>query len=323
MIIDVRENFGAAVLLVEQNAGLALSVAERGYLMQSGKIVASSPISELKDSGLMRDLYLGEGRRRTLQRKRDKLRRRGSDRRLTMAISRDKSMQLGELDRPGNLPSRVASLISTEIAENRLKPGDRLPTEQELAEMLGVSRNVVREAIARLRSDGVLHSRQGAGVLVETASAVDPPDRSEGARGPGGLPQALRASPDSRMRGRRHLPPSGRTEGGDGGDHPQHSSASASRALQIEADSAFHRAVARATDNNYMTTFVNFISEQVAPPASRSPRRSSDPAVNARILSTEHGAIPTTPILARRPSLARAAMRRHISNAASRLGLKP
>ena len=66
VIIDVRENFGAAVLLVEQNAGLALSVAERGYLMQSGKIVASSPISELKDSGLMRDLYLGEGRRRTL-----------------------------------------------------------------------------------------------------------------------------------------------------------------------------------------------------------------------------------------------------------------
>jgi branched-chain amino acid transport system ATP-binding protein len=66
VIIDVRENFGAAVLLVEQNAGLALSVAERGYLMQSGRIVASSPISELKNSGLMRDLYLGEGRRRTL-----------------------------------------------------------------------------------------------------------------------------------------------------------------------------------------------------------------------------------------------------------------
>ena len=66
VIIDVRENFGAAVLLVEQNAGLALSVAERGYLMQSGRIVASSPISELKDLGLMRDLYLGEGRRRTL-----------------------------------------------------------------------------------------------------------------------------------------------------------------------------------------------------------------------------------------------------------------
>ena len=42
VITDVRKNFDAAVLLVEQNAGLALSVAERGYLMQSGKIVAST-----------------------------------------------------------------------------------------------------------------------------------------------------------------------------------------------------------------------------------------------------------------------------------------
>ena len=54
---------GAAVLLVEQNAGLALSVAERGYLMQSGKIVVASPIADLRDSSLMRELYLGGGKR--------------------------------------------------------------------------------------------------------------------------------------------------------------------------------------------------------------------------------------------------------------------
>jgi branched-chain amino acid transport system ATP-binding protein len=63
VIIEVRKNFGAAVLLVEQNAGLALSVAEHGYLMQSGKIIVASPIAELRDSGLMRELYLG-GRKR-------------------------------------------------------------------------------------------------------------------------------------------------------------------------------------------------------------------------------------------------------------------
>ncbi|MBV9633993.1 MAG: ABC transporter ATP-binding protein, partial [Methylobacteriaceae bacterium] len=40
VIADVRQSFGAAVLLVEQNAGLALAVAERGYLMHSGEIVA-------------------------------------------------------------------------------------------------------------------------------------------------------------------------------------------------------------------------------------------------------------------------------------------
>ena len=64
VIADVRRNFGAAVLLVEQNASLALSVAQRGYLMQSGRIVAASAIDELRGSQLMRDLYLGEGRRR-------------------------------------------------------------------------------------------------------------------------------------------------------------------------------------------------------------------------------------------------------------------
>jgi branched-chain amino acid transport system ATP-binding protein len=64
VIADVRTNFGAAVLLVEQNASLALSVAQRGYLMQSGRIAAASAIDELRGSQLMRDLYLGEGKRR-------------------------------------------------------------------------------------------------------------------------------------------------------------------------------------------------------------------------------------------------------------------
>ncbi|MER9679146.1 ABC transporter ATP-binding protein [Mesorhizobium sp. M0184] len=59
IILDVGERFGASVLLVEQNAGLALSVASRGYLMQNGRIVVSGPIAELRDMSLMRDLYLG------------------------------------------------------------------------------------------------------------------------------------------------------------------------------------------------------------------------------------------------------------------------
>lgn len=58
----VRDKFGAAVLLVEQNASLALAVAERGYLLQHGKIVASGPIDELRESSLMRELYFGEQR---------------------------------------------------------------------------------------------------------------------------------------------------------------------------------------------------------------------------------------------------------------------
>lgn len=60
IIIDVREKFRAAVLLVEQDAGLALSVAEQGYLMNSGRIVASGSIEQLKQSPVMQELYLGK-----------------------------------------------------------------------------------------------------------------------------------------------------------------------------------------------------------------------------------------------------------------------
>ncbi len=59
IILSIGQRFGASVLLVEQNAGLALSLASRGYLMQTGRIVTSGPIAELRDVGLMRDLYLG------------------------------------------------------------------------------------------------------------------------------------------------------------------------------------------------------------------------------------------------------------------------
>ena len=62
VILDLRTKFSAAVLLVEQNAGLALAVAERGYLLQHGQIVSSGAIADLRDNSLMHDLYLGHGR---------------------------------------------------------------------------------------------------------------------------------------------------------------------------------------------------------------------------------------------------------------------
>src|ERR1700739_916600 len=59
VIIDVQAKFSAAVLLVEQNAGLALAVAGRGYLLQHGEIAAEGPIKNLRDDQLMHELYLG------------------------------------------------------------------------------------------------------------------------------------------------------------------------------------------------------------------------------------------------------------------------
>jgi DNA-binding FadR family transcriptional regulator len=59
----------------------------------------------------------------------------------------------------------VARLVAF-IADRRLQPGDRIPSERELAERLGVGRNAVREAIARLTSLRVVESRRKSGVYL-------------------------------------------------------------------------------------------------------------------------------------------------------------
>jgi branched-chain amino acid transport system ATP-binding protein len=49
------------VLLVEQNALMALEVAERGYVMETGRIALQGPAGELKTNEQVRRTYLGEG----------------------------------------------------------------------------------------------------------------------------------------------------------------------------------------------------------------------------------------------------------------------
>jgi DNA-binding FadR family transcriptional regulator len=64
------------------------------------------------------------------------------------------------------LYQQLQSLICTYIAENQLRPDDPLPAEGELAELFGVSRNSVREAVKSLQVLGVLVSRPGSGLFV-------------------------------------------------------------------------------------------------------------------------------------------------------------
>lgn len=60
----------------------------------------------------------------------------------------------------------VARTLEQRILEGSLKPGDCLPPERVLAAELGVSRPSLREAIQKLASKGMLHSRQGGGTYV-------------------------------------------------------------------------------------------------------------------------------------------------------------
>jgi GntR family transcriptional repressor for pyruvate dehydrogenase complex len=77
------------------------------------------------------------------------------------------------------LSDRLAALIGAQIDGGTLSPGDRLPTELQLAAAHGVSRTVVREAVHQLKSQGLVRSRQGSGVYVteppaHRALAFDP-----------------------------------------------------------------------------------------------------------------------------------------------------
>ncbi|MDK2821331.1 MAG: GntR family transcriptional regulator, transcriptional repressor for pyruvate dehydrogenase complex [Clostridia bacterium] len=61
----------------------------------------------------------------------------------------------------------IVCQIKQLISEGKLKPGERLPSERELAENLGVSRASVREALSALRTVGVLEIRPGEGTFVQ------------------------------------------------------------------------------------------------------------------------------------------------------------
>jgi GntR family transcriptional regulator, transcriptional repressor for pyruvate dehydrogenase complex len=67
---------------------------------------------------------------------------------------------------PLRLTREIAERIADEIATARLAPGAKLPTEQEMVAAMGVSRTVVREAVAALRAQGLIVTRQGAGAFV-------------------------------------------------------------------------------------------------------------------------------------------------------------
>ncbi|WP_406676194.1 FadR/GntR family transcriptional regulator [Moorella sp. ACPs] len=67
---------------------------------------------------------------------------------------------------PKSVYHRVVDEIKKSIFEGRMKPGDRLPAERELAEMLGVSRTSVREALKMLAAEGLVSIRHGQGAFI-------------------------------------------------------------------------------------------------------------------------------------------------------------
>ncbi|MGQ0565664.1 MAG: phosphonate metabolism transcriptional regulator PhnF [Gemmobacter sp.] len=60
----------------------------------------------------------------------------------------------------------ISDTLSAELAEGLYRPGDKLPTEAELAARFGVNRHTVRHALGAMAGAGLVHARRGAGVFV-------------------------------------------------------------------------------------------------------------------------------------------------------------
>lgn len=67
---------------------------------------------------------------------------------------------------PEKISTSVVRQIELLILRGILRPGERLPSERELSERLGVSRPSLREAVAKLQAQGLLTSRAGSGIYV-------------------------------------------------------------------------------------------------------------------------------------------------------------
>lgn len=68
----------------------------------------------------------------------------------------------------------IAERLTRAIRDGLLNPGDRLPSEQELAREFGVGRTSVREGLQKLRAHGLVESRKGLGAFVTSPTSADP-----------------------------------------------------------------------------------------------------------------------------------------------------
>lgn len=223
-----------------------------------------------------------------------------------------------------HLPSKVAAYITREIATGNFRPGEQLPGEHQLAGSLGVSRNVVREAISQLRADGVILARQGVGAFVQeperrSAIRLD----SEALKTEGSMQRLFE------LRGILEIEAAGLAAERRNEEQLRKIEQALDRMRgeerwedgSIEADLEFHREIAQATGNDYIYTFVCFICEQIR--RSIYIARDTNPLHELVEINVGEHVRVFEALRAGDADAARAAMGAHIRGAGERIGAVP
>ncbi len=227
------------------------------------------------------------------------------------------------IGRGPSLADTLALRLREEIASGRLRPGERLPTEQQIAGTYGVSRPIVREAVGRLKHDGLVLTRQGAGAFVAEPSAastfrIDITD-FQNADEIGHIVELLMAvesTATAHAAVRRSM-------------HDLQQIQAQLDAMQaaidrgdpgVDEDVAFHRAIVEATGNPFFRDLSDFLDRRVRTfiRAARSNTARMQGVTEA--VQREHQAI-FDAVAAGDAGLAQAAAITHLENAAARLKL--
>lgn len=221
------------------------------------------------------------------------------------------------------LADRVTRILAEQLRSGVYPVNARLPTEKAMTEEFGVSRTVIRETISRLKSEGLVETRQGSGTVVldPISSAAFRLTASNDNLAEGVLRiielrcgiEAQMAALAAKRRSAAEMADIKRAlkaidravaSGGDG----------------VKEDLEFHMAISRATGNPYYTDLLGMLTRalQDAIRVTRSNEaRRADFTAQVR---TEHSAI-TAAILARDSEAARAAALGHMESTVVRIEL--
>jgi GntR family transcriptional repressor for pyruvate dehydrogenase complex len=210
---------------------------------------------------------------------------------------------------------RVAAQIERFVEGNGLAPGDRLPGERELVELLGVSRASVREALRALETRGVVRVRHGKGVFVAA------PDEGERAMQRFSRLREVGLEELFAMREVLEVPAAGwaATEASDEqlarliATFEQLEQAVLTRAApqQLRAmDAKLHLQIAEYASNRFLTMTQSILQEMLGRSMDTTLSVTGRPARSVR----EHAEI-VNALVAHDPARARAAARRHIRSA--------
>ncbi|MGF6963436.1 GntR family transcriptional repressor for pyruvate dehydrogenase complex [Paraburkholderia sp. WC7.3g] len=219
------------------------------------------------------------------------------------------------------LSDTVAQQLLKQIDKGTFARGARLPTEAVLSQQFGVSRTVIREALSRLKNEGVVEPRQGSGVFVAGHGAIRPLriDYAEAVE-PGSVVHilALRRAIEAEVASEAAMRRSDADMAAIDAALARIERAVADGEDGVAEDVAFHRAIAAATGNPYFLKTLTFVNQYLQAGTVVTRRNEALREDFSRQVREEHAAIAAA-IRAGDPMAARNAAQTHLYNAARRL----